>query len=257
MSTYQKVFKYWKNQVENDIEKIINLYNSKISANKISQMLDINISTIMYNLRKNNIPIRSISENVNQFLEENNHVNLLVSSEEIDSILKGNLLGDGCLRRGKIRINYCHTDKHRDYLLWLNEKFNQLGIESTVYKNQSKNGCYALQTHSYDFFEHYYEMFYNKTRIVPEKIILNPIILRQWYISDGSKIKSGGLNISKSPFNNELMSQIKILFGDRCTYHLDEKRGWGKFYIPKKYVSDFLSYIGTCPVSCYEYKWRI
>ena len=243
--------------MENSTTSVIDLYNNKVSANKISAMLNLNISSVMKILRKNDVNIRTISENVNYYYNESKDRNLIFNSEELDSLLKGNLIGDGNLRMGKVSVHYCHTDKHLEYLIWLKNKFLEGGIESSVYSNPAKNGCYAMQTRSYNFMEKYYNMFYKEKRIVPDDIKLNPIILRQWYISDGSISKTGGPSIAKSPCDDNLMDQLKSLFGDKCTYHLDKKTGWGKFYIPKKYKYDFLSYIGDCPIPCYEYKWRM
>jgi hypothetical protein len=238
-------------------DNLIKLYNDGISANQICIKNNINISSFMRILRKNNIKTRSVSDGVNLYLEKNFHSDSAQIDNDLNDIILGNMIGDGCIRKGKVRYLYCHTDKHREYLEWLKYEFKKSGIISTVFKGISSNGCLELGTRSYKCFEKYYNIFYNKNRIVPDNFILNPIILRQWFISDGSNSNKSGLSISKSPYNNNLMAQLMSIIGEDCSYHLDAKSGWGKFYIPKKYKEKFFYYIGECPVNCYKYKWRI
>jgi hypothetical protein len=78
-------------------------------------------------------------------------------------------------------------------------------------------------------------MFYiNNKRIVPKDIILTPIILRQWYISDGSVATYGGRVIAKiTDVSNVLLDQLKNIIGIDCSYKSE------RFYIPKRYVEKF------------------
>jgi len=240
----------------NDVINIIELYNKNISANQISKNLHINISSIMRILRKNNINIRTISENVNYYLNKNFNKDTICANDKIDQIIQGNLLGDGNLRISGTRANYNHTDKNIDYLYWLKKEFIESNIESTIYKNISKNGCYFLQTKTYNLFNKYYDLFYKNIRIVPNSIILTPIILRQWFISDGNISQFSGISISKSPYNDNLMDQLKNIISNKCSYHFDKKRNCGKYYIRKKDKEKFYEYIGSCPIECYDYKWK-
>lgn len=123
---------------------------------------------------------------------------------------------------------------------------------------QTASGCFALQSHTYSIFNQFYDMFYiDNSRTVPNNIELTPIILRQWYISDGSITTNGGIYIAKATNVEMLLNKLRDTLNINVTYHYDKKRNYGKFYIPKKDAVKFLNYIGNCPVKCYEYKWDI
>lgn len=227
---------------------IIEKYVNGTSMNQLSKETGVPVGTINYVLMKNNIPKRSISQAVNNQLSHKDTVKLSKSNKEI---LIGNLLGDGSVLKKKLRAFYSHTDKHYEYLEWLANEFEKDGISfSPIYSNT--RGDWALQSHTYRVFNEYRESFYvGRKRIVPENVKLTPIILRQWYISDGSVATYGGRTISKQMIDpSMLLNQLRYIIGKEVSYHSQ-----GKFYIPVKLVDKFLNYIGDCPVECYDYKW--
>lgn len=157
---------------------LIKEYESGISGNQISIKYGINISSLMRYLRKNNVKTRSVMEGVDLHYDEIGR-NKIEMSEELDEIISGNLLGDGCVRLGKskIRNQYNHVDKHLEYVLWLKEVLMTNNIESSIFKTKQKSACYQLQTLNYNIFKKYRERFYpNNSRIVPSDIKLTPII---------------------------------------------------------------------------------
>ncbi len=241
------------------IERMIDEYVSGKSANKISIYEKINISSLMRILRKNNVKVRTVGEGVDLFYNDSGRDNINLS-EELKEIIYGNLLGDGCVRKGKseIRGQYSHVDKNLEYILWLKKLLSENGVETYHNQTKGKSKCFYLQTNTYNVFSDFRKLFYvDGKRIVPKQTKLTPIIFRQWFISDGSiATSSSALNIAKSPFNETLMKEIRDILGDGCTYHFEEKRGCGKFYIPARYSNDFYNYIGKSPVACYDYKWK-
>lgn len=234
---------------------IIKLYESGMSGNQISIKYKINIATLISMLRKNNINIRTVSEGVNLYFENTFHKDSAVINSLLNEIITGNLLGDGHIKKLRTRSIYSHVDKNKEYIEWLIKMFEESDICCHLNKSTSKNGCYSFQTQSYSCLSKYFDSFYKEKRVVPLDIQLSPIILRQWFISDGNTIKSSGLCIAKSPYNEILMKQLQNIIGDKCTYHFDLKRKCGKYYIPKKYKNIFFNYIGESPVECYKYKW--
>lgn len=244
---------------ERYLNELIREYESGVSANKISIREGINIATLIYNLRKMNVTIRSSSEGVDKYYDSQGR-NKIVLSNELREIILGNLLGDGCIRKGKsnIRNSYSHVDKNLEYILWLESKFNDSGIETYHNQSKQKSRCFYFQTNTYDVFSEFRNMFYkNDKRITPKNIELTPIILRQWFISDGTASKQlERVFIAKYSTDDNLLSQLKYLFGDSCAYYPEQGRNTGKYYIPRKYLDSFYSYIGKSPVKCYEYKWK-
>lgn len=236
--------------------EIIKLYESGVSGNQISIKYNINIATLMYTLRKNNVNIRTVSEGVNLYLENTFKKDSSIINKELNEIIIGNLLGDGYIRKSKVRCTYAHVDKNKEYIEWLIKIFENSSISCHFNSTTSANGCYSFQTNSYQCLNDYHDRFYQDKRIVPSDILLTPIVLRQWFISDGNTHKTSGLSIAKSPYNKILMLQLQNIIGERCSYHFDKRRGCGKYYIPKRYKPKFFDYIGECPVECYKYKWR-
>lgn len=250
------------NQQQNFNNQIIQDYLSGISGNRLSQKYNKNISSIMYLLRKNNIPIRSIGDNV--IKAKYNKPNIIFS-QEFKEILTGLLMGDGSLRIHKKGRNplYTHTDKNLEAIQYFKQLFENQGIKVSNIWINSKNKCYYFQTESLKEFIEFYDLFYpidSKKRL--PNINITPIILKFWYIGDGSIKKQNGTlnnscNISNKWGNSFILNQFKSLFSNNSNYYKDEQKNCGSFYIPHKGLIKMLEYIGECPVECYKYKWII
>lgn len=127
--------------------------------------------------------------------------------ENVQQILIGSLLGDGCIRLGKRDRNarFCevHSLKQSDYLRWKAEIFiKHFGGSVTPYPPHShylsKNdgsqikvkgtGGFALHTRTSPVLtEFYYRWYPNGKKIIPEEDIekLSPLGLAVWYQDDG------------------------------------------------------------------------
>lgn len=240
--------------------RIISEYESGISANKLSKKYNKNISSIMYLLRKNNVIIRSISENVNKhFNSLNKNREFLKLSIELNEFFIGLLCGDGCLRMNYQAKypNYIHTDKNKEYIDWLINILESQGIKCSKVWINKISGCYTFQTERLKAFEKLYKIFYNNTtKKQIYNIKLTPLILKNWYIGDGhakKSIDSKNLStvITSKFYCKNIEKQLKNIFGEECKYHHSSKY----YYIPVKYRNNFLDYIGECEVDCYQYKF--
>lgn len=249
------------NQQRNLKEQIIEDYISGQSANSISKKYNKNISSIMYLLRKNNIKIRSIGDNVIKSLNKKK-LNL---SKEFEEIIVGLLMGDGSLRISKKGRNpsYHHTDKNLEAIKHFKQIFENEKITTSEIWVNSQTGCYYFQTECREEFLKYYNIFYNDSskKILPN-ILLTPLTLKYWYVGDGSiKKQNGTINnacqISNKWGNEYILSQIKELFTEKSNYYSENKRKCGSFYIPHLGFIKMLDYIGDCPIDCYKYKWEL
>ncbi len=131
----------------------------------------------------------------NNYSKDTNHI---VITEKLTLFLSGLLLGDGSLVEApsKKSSRYSHSDKRKDYLLWLKNELFLLGIE-TISIKKDKRGYFHLNTKSYREFQILREKWYPKgKKQTPKDIILTPIVLLNWYIGDGSYRK--GKNNTKS-----------------------------------------------------------
>ncbi|GAI86654.1 unnamed protein product, partial [marine sediment metagenome] len=95
-------------------------------------------------------------------------------------------------------------------------------------------------------------------KIIPLDLELTPLTCLMWYIGDGCLGQSGRsrkITLSTQGFAgqevNQLSSKMKGL-GIKTTTCKDKT-----IYVWARSVSDFLDYIGPCPVKCYGYKWGL
>lgn len=241
-------------------KQIITEYSQGESANKLSKKYNINICTIMRLLRKEQISIRTISENVNKALslEEPNRESLIFDNS-FKQMLIGLLCGDGSLRlvaKGKYP-QYIHTDKNIEYIKWLKQQFENYSIKCSIVWYNKQTNCYSFQTQTLKAYEELYKMFYKNS---PKKkvfnVIINPIVLKHWYIGDGNvkknkDSKNKGTEITCKWYCPNIESQLINIFGEGCKYHQSSQ----KYYIPIKYRNMFIEYIGKNEVECYNYKF--
>lgn len=187
--------------------------------------------------------------------------------------ITGELLGDGCLMVDKRHkevssSKYVHSSKHK-YIEWLSSVLATWGVEQVGKTNKlalKKGQAYSYQSRFYRDLLPLRELFYPEgKKVLPQSLRLTPIIVRQWYIGDGSLIFSHnkypavmlhtlGFTKKEVYFLSTLVSQ-EIGVGvttNKCDQGL-------RIRIPAKDVEKFLGYIGPCPeeiVDVYGYKWN-
>lgn len=131
------------------------------------------------------------------------------------SIIIGSILGDGYLRVIKGRKNAFleinHSIKQKEYVDW---KYNQLkSIVKSPPKSRKGNGdrvAYRFYTKQHPKLTELFQYFYkNNTKIIPDNLHLNPIILAVWFMDDGSKCRPSDVYLNTQQFDNE--SQRKII----------------------------------------------
>lgn len=232
----------------------------ELDAYQIAKLCEVNSETIYNWLRKFNIPIRSY--NLAHHLRQANHCNL---SKEAINFINGELLGDGCLHSySNYSALFGYNSKYLEYIQYIWKTLKSFGIEITgkIYKQYHKKQDY--------FSYHYSSLSYtelllirkqwypNGKKIIPKYIELNPLILRQLYISEGSlehprngrpriRLATCGFSISDT---ERLVKQLNNL-GFRTTRQLSRNI----INISTYSTKDFLNYIGKCPVKCYQYKF--
>ncbi len=250
------------------LEIIYNMYISGSSLSEISKTYKYNIGTIRNFLKTNKVKIRTVKESVEKFHKQET----IVIDEFLNDNLIGWLLGDGGLRKSKHSINpvFTYTDKHQDYILYVSSILDKYGIKYSISQNR-RSGCYQLQTETRPEFNKYYDLFYGyeglnelgqKRKILPD-IKLTPIILRNWFIGDGSSVKlSGSYNhrgsISCKFENNFILEQLNIICNTdkiKIYSYKSSQSVCYQYHIPNSPFIKFLDYIGECPVESYKYKW--
>lgn len=245
---------------------IIKEYINGKSLSKLGKELSYNIATIRRFLINNEIKIRDVKESVSKFHKQST----LIFDDYFKSNLLGWVLGDGGLRIPKAGINpkFHYTDKKKDHIDYICSILDKYNIHYNVCFNKNSE-CYNIDSEARPEFHEFYNLFYGydgldehnrKYKILPN-INLNPIILRNWYIGDGSSSNQGKIGNHRGfigcKFENPyITNQFKELFGsDFKLYSLNN--GMFQYYFTNNGLQKLLDYIGECPVESYKYKWIV
>jgi len=244
-------------------EWLYNKYiNEKLSTFQIDKLCGVSPTAIRYWLVKYNIPRRSIGES--RHLATNNHCNL---SQDAIEWIDGELLGDGSLHKtSSYSALFSYSSKHLEYIEYVRDTLKSFGIEKTgkIYKQKDrKTGAisYSCGFRSYPELMVIYRRWYpNNKKIIPKDIKITPLTLRQHYIGDGSlthskkqkpyiRLATNGFKISDV---NWLIKQL-----NKLGFKANRQRNGNVIRFLDCFTKDFLTYIGECPVKCYQYKWAI
>ena len=119
----------------------------------------------------------------------------LTLNDRQKEIFEGCMLGDGGLALGLVNCCFSNTDKHKEYLLWLQK---QLGVEdiSKIWSDKT-HMKYTLRTRSIPFLREEHKRWYpyetrkgtdqnRHYKIIPENIELTLTKMLFWYIGDGT-----------------------------------------------------------------------
>lgn len=245
---------------------IINEYVKGRSLSELGKELSYNIATIRRFLINNEIKIRNVKESVSKFHKQT----VLIFDNYFKSNLLGWILGDGGLRIPKAGINpkFHYTDKKKDHIDYICSILDKYNIHYNVCFNKNSK-CYYIDSEARPEFHEFYNLFYGydgldehnrKYKTLPN-IDLNPIILKNWYIGDGSSSNQGKIGNHRGfigcKFENPyITNQLKELFGaDFKLYSLNN--GMFQYYFTNNGLQKLLNYIGECPVESYKYKWIV
>lgn len=244
--------------------ELIDLYiGQKLNASQIAKKVGYSGTTIRRWLKKYQIPTRTQSEILH--LSQGNHVSL---NQEALSFLYGELLGDGSVTAySKYSARYSAASQYLSYVQWISEKFLDYGIKGSPILEkgyQSRDTIIFIYcSHSYVELKSIREPFYpNGKKIIPRSIKLDSLMLRHWFIGDGS-LKHGERGRSHIRLSTDGFSPKDVEFG----VALLRKSGFIAERNPAKNIirissystAKFLDYIGPCPPEIkdiYGYKWE-
>lgn len=210
-------------------------------------------------------------------LRQANHCDL--SNKAIEWI-SGELMGDGCLySKNKYSAYFEYTSKHFEYINYVSDTLKSFGIEQAgkIYKNWKgktfKNGRWVdrpitLFPKSFNYKSRCYpelksirdRWYPNGKKIIPKNLKLTSLTCRQHYIGDGSLLHPKNANpyiqLATCGFpigNVEWLTNKLNNLGFKSTRQL-HRNG---IHISTYSTPAFLKYIGRCPCSVYDYKWKI
>lgn len=198
-------------------------------------------------------------------------------SSEIDEIISGLLMGDGCLtnRNGNpYLICQCVEEK---YLEYLHHKFGELssappklhitgsellernGDHFNINEGSEYQDQYRWQTRANPNLKRYCDWYKEGEKVWPDNIDLTPTTLKHWYCGDGNYNNIGTNDYISIGVNNERGNKEKInnMFKKAG---LPEPNRWNvsdkkvEIVWNKVESMDLINYMGE-PIDGYEYKW--
>ncbi|KKL05191.1 hypothetical protein LCGC14_2608520 [marine sediment metagenome] len=234
-----------------DINILKTLYfGDKMSAEEIARKYNVTKGAVFIKFRRYNIQRRSLEE------AQSIKANYIKLTLPLIHFMDGLLLGDGSVTlapRGK-SATYSHTDKHKEYLRWLRDKFENYRIECANIRGHT-NDTYAIRTKHYRDFVYFRQRWYpNNKKKIPPTLELNPTVLFNWFIGDGSYIKGNKVFIA---------TQFDVEGRTRIARNLEKIGIDNSIYNPGIYIkadsrTEFFRYIlssGLEIPTSYQYKF--
>lgn len=190
-------------------------------------------------------------------------------------VLDGAMLGDGSLIIHKNGINaylsyLSKSEQHVKYVMnYFQEFLTDAGYYNGSYFDERTGKEYyrtCAKTRALQIFTDQQKRWYkNKIKILPQDLVLTPLVCLIWYIGDGGLIKTNRsqyIKLSTQCFSKE--EQEEILLPQLSQFEATlvktdlSKQGEQQYYIyiPHRRIKSFLDYIGDCPFSDYSYKWN-
>lgn len=182
-------------------------------------------------------------------------------SQKQREIITGVMMGDGsAVQRGKypnIQVGMIN----KEYLHHLDEMFDFYGlgvVDHTTPDNESHSKSYMWKTRTSPEFIEYRDWYGNGGKEFPESIRLTPLVLRHWYVCDGTYRNGSTKDYVKISVVNKRKNKGKIE-----TYLSDlgiEVSNWTEtkntcaFTLSKSMTEHFFDVIGSPPPG-FEYKW--
>ena len=254
------------------MEKALETYRNKewlsekyikdgLSQKRIAEICGVKSTVICVWMKRLGVPAR-----------ERSMPNICCLTDDFIECLDGLLLGDGCLV--KIRETsacYSHGGSHYDYIAYLSGVFDSFGIEQSgkIYSKSSRIGIYesvgfSFHTRAYrDLLEQRYRWYPEGKKIVPDDVVLTPIVAQNWFIGDGrlarNRKSSHFIILCTNGFSaDDVVALIKKL-RDIGIIGVRQPSN-NTIRLNHENTLKFLNYIGPCPEPiwhCYGYKWDL
>jgi hypothetical protein len=186
----------------------------------------------------------------------------------IQSVINGCLLGDGCLYMHKncknACFNYLSSSKqhvefvHKYFKEYCTDNYKEIKRSEIYDKRTNKTYVnYHFRTKCLPFFtEYYYQYYIDNIKIVPKNIIIDNTVLLFWYIGDGQlDAKNMYIKLHTNAFTKD---DVLFLCNSLNKYSANIMKKQKEEYlvrIPRLLVKDFLKDIGECPIKDYSHKW--
>lgn len=240
-------------------ELLEDLYiNNRLKIHEIAEKINISTITVSKYLNRFCIPIRGAgSYNI---LPE-----IIFNDKQYD-FFDGLMISDGSLvasmsdgRRRNAKISCAF--KYEEFAKYI---INNLDLNSNVgykihksdrYKNGSCGQYWFMSQNNIFFTKERGRWYPSGIKKIPNNFRFSPTSMNIAYLGDGS-ISDGAVSLSLNAFSHD---EIDDIIGKKLTdiglkFTIQKTK---ILRITRASTPDFLSFIGKCPVKCYEYKWKM
>ena len=131
------------------------------------------------------------------------------------SVIFGTLLGDGYMRivpgRQNAFLEINHSLSQRDYVEWKYEVLKNVsaGAPKVRAGNNKRQAIRFYTRQSPELTEIFNQFYFNKTKLIPEDLILDPVSLAVWFMDDGSRCRESDVYLNTQQF--DVKSQLFLL----------------------------------------------
>ena len=232
-------------------------WGEMLSSREIADILGCGTATPRKWLKKHGIPTRQGSSWGNQLPNGLDY--------EAKEILKGEMLGDGHINvrgRGRLTAAFRLGTSRQAYRDWLADTMRDWGIyvrertDTTELDDYGEYEQYWAETRQYVSLQRIGLRWYTPNgKRVPSDLVVSPLLLRHWYIGDGSKT-DGGITLHTEGFTSQcrerLIQQLAMVGIKASTQRT------GSLYVWKESEERFFDYMADLPsalTDVYGYKW--
>ncbi len=116
-------------------------------------------------------------------------------TDDQHEILTGSLLGDGCIFKNKTKNPYFYIARKLTDIEYVKHQFNYFKdfcnskdvVSYQIFDQRTKNTYHQCKfvTRTSEVFEAYYTDWYKKVKVLPENLVLTPLICAVWFCDDG------------------------------------------------------------------------
>lgn len=207
------------------------------------------------------------------------HQTVMEMTNEMYEVLRGAMLGDGCLIMPKNGANayFSYGSKSLQHVQFVSKYFDKYksgkGIYSSKRYDERTNKFYQksmfVTNRSVTLTNEREKWYIDNVKHIPNDLVLTPLMCLVWYIGDGSLSRNKKHNaqcitlatncFEKNEIENILLPQLSR-FDARIAKNGSGKDGKCHYQIKiykKENVIAFLDYIGDCPFDDYMYKWDV
>ena len=195
-------------------------------------------------------------------MQENSDGNTAGSLSQIQhAVLLGSILGDGCLRRQKGKLNALleinHSVKYKEYVDWKYKIFQSYILSPPKQRNgNGKRVAYRFTTRSLPVFTEYFLKFYSTGyKKIPVDIEIDELALAVWFMDDGNKSRSSFyLNTQQLDLEDQLklIELLQKKFNIKSSLNRDKQ--YFRIRIATESASKFRSMISPHILEIFKYK---